>query len=81
MKKKQKIKDEYFIRVKKRILRETKDSDKKFTTTFKEIKNEPQLRLGIENLTNTRYRNYLDRQRYFADALGRNFILSWVQNF
>ena len=38
MKKKQKIKDEYFIRVKKRILRETKDSDKKFTTTFKEIK-------------------------------------------
>ena len=39
MKNKQKIKDEYFIRVKKRILRETKDSDKKFTTTFKEIKN------------------------------------------
>ena len=38
MKKKQKIKDEYFIRVKKRILSETKDSDKKFTTTFKEIK-------------------------------------------
>jgi hypothetical protein len=38
MKNKQKIKDEYFIRVKKRILRETKDSDKKFTTTFKEIK-------------------------------------------
>lgn len=49
--------------------------------TFKGIKNEPQLRLGIENLTNTRYRNYLDRQRYFADAIGRNFILSWVQYF
>ena len=49
--------------------------------TFKGKKNEPQLRLGIENLTNTRYRNYLDRQRYFADAIGRNFILSWVQYF
>ena len=38
MKKKQKLKDVYNIRVKKRILRETKNSDKKFKTTFKEIK-------------------------------------------
>ena len=38
MKKKQKLKDEYNIRVKKRILKEIKDSDKKFKTTFKEIK-------------------------------------------
>ena len=38
MKKKQKLKDEYNIRLKKRILKEIKDSDKKFKTTFKEIK-------------------------------------------
>jgi len=38
MKKKQKLKDVYNIRVKKRILIETKNSDKKFKTTFKEIK-------------------------------------------
>ena len=38
MKKKQKLKDAHNIRVKKRILIETKNSDKKFKTTFKEIK-------------------------------------------
>ena len=38
MKKKEKLKDDYIVRIKKRILRETKDSDKKFKTTFKEIK-------------------------------------------
>jgi hypothetical protein len=38
MKKKVKIKDEYNIKIKKRILREIKDSEKKFITTYKEIK-------------------------------------------
>ena len=38
MKKKVKIKDEYNIRIKKRILREIKDSEKNFVTTYKEIK-------------------------------------------
>src|SRR6056300_814260 len=38
MKKKVKIKDEYNIRIKKRILREIKDSEKKFVNTCKEIK-------------------------------------------
>ena len=37
MKKKVKIKDEYNIKIKKRILREIKDSEKKFITTYKEI--------------------------------------------
>ena len=49
--------------------------------TFKAWKNEPQIRIGIENLMNTTYRDYLNRQRYFADALGRNITLSWLQNF
>jgi len=30
---------------------------------------------------NTSYRDYLNRQRYFADALGRNFTVSWIQHF
>ena len=49
--------------------------------TFKAWKNEPQMRIGIENLMNTTYRDYLNRQRYFADALGRNITFSWLQNF
>lgn len=36
-----------------------------------------QLRVGltIDNMLNTRYRDYLNRLRYFADDLGRNIIL------
>jgi len=30
------------------------------------------LRAAAQNVLNTRYRDYLDRQRYFADAVGRN---------
>ena len=33
------------------------------------------LRTAAQNLLNTRYRDYLDRQRYFADAVGRNLEL------
>ncbi|MBC6995561.1 TonB-dependent receptor [Neolewinella lacunae] len=33
------------------------------------------LRLSAQNLLNTAYRDYLDRQRYFADAPGRNVEL------
>lgn len=32
--------------------------------------------IKINNLLNTEYRDYLNRQRYFADDLGRNVILS-----
>jgi iron complex outermembrane recepter protein len=52
-----------------------------FGGTFKGIKNEPQIRIGIENLANVKYRDYLNRQRYFADATGRNLTLSWLQHF
>ena len=45
------------------------------------MKNEPQIRIGIENLVNVKYRDYLNRQRYFADATGRNLTLSWLQHF
>lgn len=31
--------------------------------------------MSVDNLLNTSYRDYLDRQRYFADAMGRNFTI------
>ncbi len=37
--------------------------------------------LGIQNILNTNYRNYLNRQRFFADELGRNFKLQLQVNF
>lgn len=41
------------------------------------------LNLGftINNLANTTYRNYLNRQRYYADDLGRNFLLRISINY
>ncbi len=35
-----------------------------------------EINFQVKNLLNTSYRNYTDRLRYFADAVGRNFILS-----
>jgi iron complex outermembrane receptor protein len=32
--------------------------------------------LGITNILNTSYRNYLNLQRFYADDLGRNFLLN-----
>ena len=37
--------------------------------------------LSINNLLNTKYRDYLNRQRYFADDLGRNIILQLKFNY
>ena len=48
--------------------------------TFDSIKSKPKFRIGVLNILNTSYRDYLNRQRYFADALGRNFTLSWIQH-
>ncbi len=39
------------------------------------------LGFGIENLLNTSYRNYLNRLRYYADDLGRNFLLTLKLNY
>lgn len=35
----------------------------------------------VDNLTNTIYRDYLNRQRYFADDLGRNITLGGTLSF
>ena len=37
--------------------------------------------IEISNLLNTRYRDYLNQMRYFADELGRNFIFTINYNF
>lgn len=37
--------------------------------------------LSVQNLFNTRYRDYLDRFRYYADALGRNVSLRLTYPF
>ncbi len=39
------------------------------------------LRFEVTNLLNTSYRNYLNRLRYYAHDLGRNFILTAKYNF
>lgn len=39
------------------------------------------LGLGINNILNTSYRNYLNRLRYYADDLGRNFLLNIKINY
>ena len=44
-------------------------------------KNTLNLGVSINNITNTIYRNYLNRQRYFADDLGRNFLLRISINY
>ena len=38
-------------------------------------------RLGSENILNTSYREYTNRFRYYADDLGRNFIVSFKCTF
>lgn len=38
-------------------------------------------RFQVKNIFNTSYRNYTDRMRYFADDLGRNFVLSLDYKF
>jgi iron complex outermembrane receptor protein len=38
-------------------------------------------RVAAENLLNTSYREYTNRFRYYADDLGRNFILSFKTIF
>ncbi len=46
---------------------------------FKSIRVEGHL--GVENTLNATYRDYLNRQRYFADELGRNFTVGLVVKF
>lgn len=39
------------------------------------------INLKINNLFNTNYRNYLNRQRYYADEIGTNIMLQLKVNY
>ncbi len=43
--------------------------------------NPVQISFSVQNLLNTKYRNYLNRFRYFADEPGRSFDLTLLYNF
>jgi iron complex outermembrane receptor protein len=43
--------------------------------------NELAINIQAENLLNNSYRDYLNRQRYFADELGRNISLGLNYKF
>lgn len=49
--------------------------------TFELGKKQLTTSLLINNLLNTKYRDYLNRQRFFADDLGRNIILQLKLNY
>jgi iron complex outermembrane receptor protein len=39
------------------------------------------LAFSVQNILNTSYRDYLNRQRFFADELGRNFQVQLKINY
>ncbi len=49
--------------------------DVEMGTTLKFAKQEIGIGFSVNNVLDTRYRDYLDRFRYFTDAQGRNFIV------
>jgi len=51
------------------------------STTFKIKKQSLEIGLNILNALNNRYRDYMDRFRYFADAMGRNVTLRLTYKF
>ena len=54
------------------------DAEASFT-----IRNNNDFKVGLRatNLLNTLYRDYLNRQRYFVDDLGRNISLRLIYNY
>jgi len=37
--------------------------------------------LNVNNILNTSFRDYLNRQRFFADGLGRNVLIQLIFNY
>ena len=48
---------------------------------FKFNQTDLRVRLQVQNIFNTSYRNYLNRQRYYADEMGRNIQLQIQFNY
>ncbi|MFK7950661.1 MAG: TonB-dependent receptor [Saprospiraceae bacterium] len=53
----------------------------KFSTKVDFDKTDLKLYVKVDNLFNVEYRDYLNRQRYFADDLGRNIVVGANVNF
>jgi iron complex outermembrane recepter protein len=53
-------------------------SEIKFKTAYK---TSTTLAFSVQNITNTSYRDYLNRQRFFADEMGRNFQIQLKINY
>ena len=53
-------------------------SEVKFKTFHKAITT---LAFSVQNILNTTYRDYLNRQRLFADEMGRNFKIQLKINY
>lgn len=51
------------------------------TLLFSSLKTKTSAVLQIDNLFNTKYRDYLDRMRYYSHALGRNISLKLQYSF
>lgn len=49
-------------------------------TDFKVMKKLVSVTFSIENLMNKSYRDYLNRQRFYADEMGRNFLIKIKRN-
>jgi iron complex outermembrane receptor protein len=47
----------------------------RFNTTLNLHGQSLRVQLGIDNVLNTTYRDYMDRMRYYADGMGRNFTI------
>jgi iron complex outermembrane receptor protein len=52
-------------------------SEMKFETLVSRI----QQSHSVQNILNTNYRDYLNRQRFFADEMGRNFQIQLKFNY
>ncbi|QTY27251.1 TonB-dependent receptor [Flavobacterium sp. CS20] len=48
-----------------------------FQLSFAEL----QIALSVHNIFDTNYRSYLNRQRFYADEIGRNFVLQLKLNY
>ena len=48
---------------------------------FRHGKNHAEIGVTVSNLLNTRYRDYMDRFRYFTDAIGRNISIRLKYRF
>ena len=71
------------------VLVDVSTAPKAYNLTHFEAQFEPKIiknikttiNLSVSNVLNTSYRDYLNRQRFFADEMGRNFRIQFKFNY